>query len=208
MPQVTSHAARNRREMGIAGVLVAKWLIGGKAISTHAGNATTNRSMHFVWAVRLGSNDYNSPQTAYRGRMPDLAYGPRARRHAIFTAGGTATMSEVTRRGFIEAAAASGLLAANAAGGTDFAFKNNVPDPLLAGQELPTFKFELEKSEGKVIGKSSGKEATVKQLPISKGIAGVSMILEPVATAELHWHATSAEWAFVPRRGTCRTTVV
>ena len=35
-------------------------------------------------------------------------------------------------------------------GGADFAFKNNVPDPLLAGKELPTFKFELEKSEGKV----------------------------------------------------------
>jgi len=89
----------------------------------------------------------------------------------------------------------------------DFPFKNNVPDPLLAEKELPTFKFELDKSQGKVIGGSSGKEATVEQLPISKGIAGVSMILEPGVARELHWHATAAEWAFVIE-GRCRTTVV
>src|SRR5580698_2120349 len=88
----------------------------------------------------------------------------------------------------------------------DFVFKNNVGDPLLSGDELPTFKFELEKSAGKVIGNSSGKEATVKQLPISKGIAGVSMRLEPGVMRELHWLATAAEWAFVIE-GRCRTTV-
>ncbi|CEF48601.1 unnamed protein product [uncultured bacterium] len=55
---------------------------------------------------------------------------------------------------------------------SDLSFKNNVPDPLLSGKELPTFKFELEKSTGKVMGNSFGKEATVEQLPISKGIAG------------------------------------
>ena len=52
---------------------------------------------------------------------------------------------------------------------TDFPFKNNVPDPLLSGKELPTFKFALEQSKGKVMGGSFGKEATVEQLPISKG---------------------------------------
>jgi oxalate decarboxylase len=116
-------------------------------------------------------------------------------------------MSELSRRGFIgTAAAAAGLAGLNAAADEEFSFKNNVPDPLLAGEELPTFKFELEKSEGRVIGGSYGKEATVKQLPISKGIAGVSMKLEPGATRELHWHATAAEWAFVVE-GRCRTTV-
>ena len=54
----------------------------------------------------------------------------------------------------------------------DVSFQNNVPDPLLAGDELPGFKFELEKSTGKVLGNSFGKEVTVEQLPISKGIAG------------------------------------
>ncbi len=62
---------------------------------------------------------------------------------------------------------------------SDLSFQNNVPDPLLSRKELPTFKFELEKSTGKVMGNSFGKEATVEQLPISKGIAGVSMQLEP-----------------------------
>jgi oxalate decarboxylase len=93
------------------------------------------------------------------------------------------------------------------AGETDFAFKNNVPDPDLSGKELPTFKFELEKSRGKVMGGSYGKEATVTQLPISKGIAGVSMRLEPGTMRELHWHATAAEWAFVVE-GRVRTTVI
>ena len=91
--------------------------------------------------------------------------------------------------------------------GGSSSFMNNVPDPLLSGKELPTFKFALEKSTGKVIGGSSGKEATVEQLPISKGIAGVSMRLEPGAMRELHWHATAAEWAFVVE-GRVRTTVI
>ncbi|MDB5293888.1 MAG: cupin protein, partial [Phycisphaerales bacterium] len=69
----------------------------------------------------------------------------------------------------------------------DTSFMNNVPDPLTSGKELPPFSFALEKSEGKVIGASYGKEATVEQLPISKGIAGVSMRIEPGAMRELHW---------------------
>src|SRR5205807_9139146 len=90
---------------------------------------------------------------------------------------------------------------------SDLTFQNNVPDPLLSGKELPSFKFELEKSKGKVAGNSFGKEATVEQLPISKGIAGVSMQLEPRVMRELHWHATAAEWAFV-LKGRVRTTVI
>ncbi len=118
-------------------------------------------------------------------------------------------MSDQSRRGFIGGAALAGMMGMSMreteAG--DPSFQNNVPDPILAGEELPTFKFELEKSEGKVIGNSYGKEATVKQLPISKGIAGVSMKLEPGAMRELHWHATAAEWAFVIE-GNVRTTVI
>ena len=89
----------------------------------------------------------------------------------------------------------------------DLTYMNNVPDPLLAGKELPQFTFALEKSIGKVIGRSSGKEATVEQLPISKGIAGVSMRLEPGAMREMHWHATAGEWAFV-LEGRVRITVI
>src|SRR5690348_10182781 len=111
-------------------------------------------------------------------------------------------MSDLQRREFLAAAGIAAATAAALAGpkkaeAGDTSFMNNVPDPLLSGEELPTFKFELEKSRGKVIGGNSGKEATVVQLPISKGIAGVSMRLEPGAMRELHWHATAAEWAFV-----------
>ena len=123
-------------------------------------------------------------------------------------------MSDFQRREFLTAA---GLFTAAAATATlvkskpveagDASFMNNVPDPLLSRKELPTFKFALEKSAGKVIGKSTAREATVTQLPISKGIAGVSMTLEPGAMRELHWHATAAEWAFVDK-GRVRTTVL
>jgi oxalate decarboxylase len=122
-------------------------------------------------------------------------------------------MSDFQRRDFLTAAAAfaaataTTMLGSKSAEGGDPSFMNNVPDPVVSGKGLPTFKFALEKSEGKVIGNSSGKEATVLQLPISKGLAGVSMRLEPGAMRELHWHATAAEWAFV-LEGHVRTTVV
>src|SRR6516165_9891549 len=89
----------------------------------------------------------------------------------------------------------------------DISFQNNVPDALLSGKELPPFKFELERSKGRVAGNSFGKEVTIEQLPISKGIAGVSMQLEPGVVRELHWHATAAEWAFV-MKGRVRTTLI
>ena len=119
-------------------------------------------------------------------------------------------MSDIHRRDVLAGTAgfaAAVLTTSKPAEAGDASFMNNVPDPLLSGNELPTFKFALEGSQGKVIGKSFGKEATVTQLPISKGIAGVSMRLEPGAMRELHWHATAAEWAFV-MEGRVRTTVI
>ena len=120
-------------------------------------------------------------------------------------------MSDPQRREFLVAAAGIASLATlsgtQPAAAGDPSFMNNVPDPALSGKDLPTFKFALEKSQGKVIGNSFGKEATVAQLPISKGIAGVSMRLEPGAMRELHWHATAAEWAFI-LEGRVRTTVI
>src|SRR5580700_10994798 len=122
-------------------------------------------------------------------------------------------MTGFARRDFLTGAAAvaatvtATLMPKQEAEGGDPSFMNNVPDPILADKDLPTFKFALEKSHGKVIGKSFGKEATVEPLPISKGIAAVSMKLEPGAMRELHWHATVAEWAFVIE-GRTRTTVI
>jgi oxalate decarboxylase len=122
-------------------------------------------------------------------------------------------MTSFHRRDFLTGAAAfaAGVTAALTRTGRaeagDPSFLNNVPDPLFSGKELPTFKFALEKSKGRVIGKSTAKEATAAEFPISKGISGVSMQLEPGGMRELHWHATAAEWAFVDR-GRVRTTVL
>jgi len=120
-------------------------------------------------------------------------------------------MSNFHRRDFLAgtAAFAAGVTAAltSRVDAGDPSFMNNVPDPLFSGKDLPTFKFALEKSKAKVKGKSFAREATVTQFPISKGIAGVSMGLEPGAMRELHWHATAAEWAFVDK-GRVRTTVI
>src|ERR1700735_2562769 len=91
--------------------------------------------------------------------------------------GGRCTMSDLNRRAFLAGtaslAAAAGSIAPTTLEAGDPTFMNNVPDPLLTGKELPTFKFALEETEGKVLHGSFGKEATVTQLPISKGIAGV-----------------------------------
>src|SRR5262249_27855618 len=65
----------------------------------------------------------------------------------------------------------------------------------------------MEKQRGRVTKGGSAKEATVHQLPISTGLAGVSMRLNPGGLRELHWHANAAEWAFV-LKGRVRTTVL
>ena len=122
-------------------------------------------------------------------------------------------MSDFQRRDFLKGGAAfaagvtAALTATRRAEAGDPSFMNNVPDPLFSQKELPNFKFSLEKSKPRVVGKSMAKEATVEEFPISRGIAGVSMTLEPGGMRELHWHATAAEWAFV-LTGRVRTTVI
>src|SRR5262245_59498976 len=74
-------------------------------------------------------------------------------------------------------------------------------------EELPTFRFAMEQQKGRITEGGYAKEATVKQLPISTGLAGVSMRLKPGGLRELHWHANAAEWAFVVK-GRVRTTVI
>ncbi len=117
-------------------------------------------------------------------------------------------MSELSRRLFMGtaglAASATGLAAAVEAEASD--------DPKYQGhkekaEELPTFRFAMEQNTGHVTEGGSARQATVKELPISKGLAGVSMRLKPGGIRELHWHAIAAEWAFVVK-GRVRTTVI
>ena len=72
---------------------------------------------------------------------------------------------------------------------------------------MPDFRFSLDGNKPKVTSGGWAKEATVHQFPISKGIAGVHMYLEPGASRELHWHAIAAEWAYVID-GRCQTMVL
>ncbi len=72
---------------------------------------------------------------------------------------------------------------------------------------MPDFRFSLDGNVPKITSGGWAKEATVHQFPISKGIAGVHMFLDPGASRELHWHAIAAEWAFVID-GRCQTVVL
>src|SRR5262249_44534925 len=115
-------------------------------------------------------------------------------------------MSDLSRRDMLGAAmvAAGGLVAA-AAGEARAADRPEGHSK--HGDEIPTFRFALEASHAKVTEGGSAKEATVTQLPISKGLAGVSMRLKPGGLRELHWHAIAAEWAYVIK-GRVRATVI
>src|SRR4051794_22512826 len=74
-------------------------------------------------------------------------------------------------------------------------------------EAMPEFRYSLDGSVPKITSGGWAKEATVHQFPISKGIAGVHMFLNPGASRELHWHAIAAEWAFVIS-GRCQTVVL
>src|SRR5215467_14502638 len=74
-------------------------------------------------------------------------------------------------------------------------------------EAMPNFKYSLDGGEPKITSGGWAKESTVHQLPVSKGIAGVHMFLNPGASRELHWHAIAAEWAYVID-GRCQTVVI
>src|SRR5579871_978815 len=108
-------------------------------------------------------------------------------------------MSDVNRREILGAAAVTAVGLLGVTGRAEAAGNESQ-------QELPTFRYAMEDQTGRVTEGGSAKEATVKQLPISSAIAGVSMRLKPGAIRELHWHANAAEWAFVIK-GRVRATV-
>ncbi len=74
-------------------------------------------------------------------------------------------------------------------------------------EEPLEFKYALNSAKPKVTSGGWAREATAHQLPISQGIAGVHMFLNPGGSRELHWHAIAAEWAYV-LDGRCQTTVI
>src|SRR5712671_3020620 len=141
-------------------------------------------------------------------------------------------MNPISRRNMLTAAAAGGLLTAATAagaqsgesipqpqrpghGGTDPGPRNVVRDrqnpdllvpPSTDHGTLPNLRFSF--SDAHVRQETGGwtRQVTVRELGISKDIAGVDMRLNAGSVRELHWHK-EAEWAYV-LYGRARITAV
>ena len=140
-------------------------------------------------------------------------------------------MHDVTRRTLLTTTAAGGFLAAATAGaqtnepvpqpqrpghgGTDPGPRNIVRDrqnpdllvpPSTDHGTLPNLRFSF--SDAHVRQETGGwtRQVTVRELGISKDIAGVNMRLNAGGVRELHWHK-AAEWAYM-LYGTARITAI
>jgi oxalate decarboxylase len=132
-------------------------------------------------------------------------------------------MSEFTRRSFlgIAAGAAGSFAALQKVVGAD----RSKTDPGPANKELDAqnpdsmwppstdskslvqnFKYPFSFANKRVYEGGWSREVTVRELPVSKTLAGVNMRLTAGGVRELHWH-TSAEWAII-LYGTARITAI
>jgi oxalate decarboxylase len=98
----------------------------------------------------------------------------------------------------------------NDPGPTDKALDAANPDvnlpPLSDAGGIPTFKYPFSLSNKRVYQGGWSREVTVRELPVSKDIAGVNMRLTAGGIRELHWH-TAAEWAIM-LYGSARITAI
>lgn len=139
-----------------------------------------------------------------------------------------------TRRGFLgvssAALAAAGMLAANGAmgqgqesaqkskndrsrsdpGPTNSALDTANPDsfnpPSSDAGGVQTFKYTFSIAHKRLHEGGWSREVTVRELAVSKTLAGVHMRLTSGGVRELHWH-TAAEWAYM-LYGTARITCI
>ena len=72
---------------------------------------------------------------------------------------------------------------------------------------LPSFRYRLEQQPPRTDCGGVVRGASVRQFPVSKGLAGASMRLQPGCLRELHWHSTAVELGYVVS-GSCRTTAL
>ena len=100
-------------------------------------------------------------------------------------------------------------------GGTDIGPRNlgedlENPDMLVSPAtdhgSLPNLKFSFGDAHMRLETGGWTREVTVRELGISKNIAGVNMRLNAGGVRELHWHK-AAEWAYM-LKGKCRITAV
>jgi oxalate decarboxylase len=139
----------------------------------------------------------------------------------------------VSRRGFLELGSAA-LAAAGALSATDTAAQEQHPyptkndrsssapgpgNPAIDAQNpdsflppptdaggVPTFKYPFGIAHKRMQEGGWSREVTVRELPVSKSIAGVDMRLTAGGIRELHWH-TAGEWAFM-LYGNARITAI
>src|SRR5436190_11513212 len=71
---------------------------------------------------------------------------------------------------------------------------------------VPTFKYPFSLANKRVYKGGWSREVTVRELPVSKSMAGVNMRLTAGGVRELHWH-TAGEWAIM-LYGTARITAI
>jgi len=132
-------------------------------------------------------------------------------------------MSILTRRNFIgKTAVAIGSIAAlQKVAGADRSKSDPGPaNPALDGQNpdsiwppatdskslVQNFKYPFSFANKRTYEGGWSREVTVRELPVSKSLAGVNMRLTAGGVRELHWH-TSAEWAIM-LYGTARITAI
>jgi oxalate decarboxylase len=140
-------------------------------------------------------------------------------------------MNLISRRNLLAASAAGGLLtAANVAaaqgeptpqpqrrgrGGTDPGPRNLMRDrqnrdllvpPSTDHGTLPNLRFSFSDAHVRLDSAGWARQVTVRELGVSKNIAGVNMRLNAGGVRELHWHK-AAEWAYM-LYGTARITAI
>src|SRR3954454_1696231 len=128
-------------------------------------------------------------------------------------------MREFSRRNFLgtmAVAAASVTALQKLAGADDPGPANRMLDgqnpdsmwpPVTESRSLiPTFKYPFSLANKRVYEGGWSREVTVRELPISKEMAGVNMRLTAGGVRELHWH-TAGEWAIM-LEGTARITAI
>src|SRR5712675_259696 len=71
---------------------------------------------------------------------------------------------------------------------------------------VPTFKYPFSLANKRLYEGGWSREVTVRELPVSKSMAGVNMRLTAGGVRELHWH-TAGEWAIM-LYGTARLTAI
>src|SRR6266851_9736952 len=71
---------------------------------------------------------------------------------------------------------------------------------------VPTFKYPFSLANKRTYEGGWSREVTVRELPVSKTLAGVNMRLTAGGFRELHWH-TAGEWAIM-LYGTARITAI